>query len=625
MLMSATAFVGAPGSAVAAAGSGDFLKIVSQPGDYVGKGATYSYTQNDSVFRQFFGDSSLVFINNGEDWILDFSAPFGGRLKAGTTYTGAGPFFDTAAPYLVITGNGAGCNMTSGSFKVLAVTYASTGMLLSLHITFQQTCVGATAGLSGELFFVAPPVVIPGQNVTYAGGSRSFDLGAFADPNFAAAAPWAVNVSWGDGSSSSFSTSSAGDLGTRSHKYPSGTAATFRPTVRVTNAAGTTSYATFNVRISASTTTPPGSFMYDSQPGESIVHGGTATYTTSNSKFYVTGDTTQWAVTLYPSSGTYPWTIDIFAPAGSTLVPGDYFWASREPIPTTLPGLDVFGDPGCNQLGGAFRVLQATYDSNGSPIRLDATFVQHCEGEVPALTGEIHYSRPATTAPKVKAASNQALPIIAGSAKVSLGSFSDAAGSVDGPWRVSVAWNDGLTDGFIATTTGSLGKLAHTYSKVGVYRPVVTVTNVANLSAQGTDTLAIYDPARSLTGNGSIASGPNSCKLSSTCAVAGTGSFSVSSSYPKGATVPSVAFTYTAPAFSMTASKSGWWLVAIAGSQATLQGAAAVNGASGYTYRLAAADGSPDKLRLQVWNSSRALIYDNGSSEVLSKGSLAVH
>jgi hypothetical protein len=225
MLMSATAFVGAPGSAVAAAGSGDFLKIVSQPGDYVGKGATYSYTQNDSVFRQYFAAASLVFVDNGENWMLDFAAPFGGQLKAGTAYTGAGAYFNTAAPYLVITGVGSGCNETSGSFTVLAVTYDSTGMLLSLHVTFQQTCVGATAGLSGELFFFAPPVVIPGQNVIYAGGSRSFDLGAFADPSFAVAAPWAVNVTWGDGSSSSFSTSTAGDLGTRSHTYPSGTAA----------------------------------------------------------------------------------------------------------------------------------------------------------------------------------------------------------------------------------------------------------------------------------------------------------------------------------------------------------------------------------------------------------------
>jgi hypothetical protein len=49
-----------------------------------------------------------------------------------------------------------------------------------------------------------------------------------------------------------------------------------------------------------------------------------------------------------------------------------------------------------------------------------------------------------------------------------------------------------------------------------------------------------------------------------------------------------------------------------------------VNGTSGFTYSLAVTDGSTDLLRFQVWNSVHTLVYDSGSSEALSTGSLSV-
>ncbi len=56
------------------------------------------------------------------------------------------------------------------------------------------------------------------------------------------------------------------------------------------------------------------------------------------------------------------------------------------------PGLDVWGDGrGCNTLSGSFNVLTATYGPNNSIVQFDATFEQHCDGAIPALTGEIRY------------------------------------------------------------------------------------------------------------------------------------------------------------------------------------------------------------------------------------------
>jgi hypothetical protein len=109
-------------------------------------------------------------------------------------------------------------------------------------------------------------------------------------------------------------------------------------------------------------------------------------------------------------------------------------------------------------------------------------------------------------------------------------------------------------------STGSLGSLSHTFA-VGVWQPVVSVENNANLTGSATDLVAVYDPARSLTGSGTIASIAGACTLSSACSVAGTGTFSMSSKYPSGATKPAVSFSFSAPSFSFAASNPGWWLV----------------------------------------------------------------
>jgi hypothetical protein len=176
-VLAAGALISVPATAAAASGPGDFLTIISQPGDFVGQGQSYSYVQSTTTFRQAWGVGTDIAVDT---WTVQLGAPKGGRVQVGT-YTGATSSLVGNNPYISITGTGHGCNTSTGSFTVLAVTYDQSGFLLSLHATFQQACLGATAGLSGEVFFFAPPVVIPGQNVAYAGGSRSFDLGAFAD------------------------------------------------------------------------------------------------------------------------------------------------------------------------------------------------------------------------------------------------------------------------------------------------------------------------------------------------------------------------------------------------------------------------------------------------------------
>lgn len=70
-----------------------------------------------------------------------------------------------------------------------------------------------------------------------------------------------------------------------------------------------------------------------------------------------------------------------------------YLDAVRCPPPTgddTIPSMAVFHDGrGCNSLTGHFNVGTMLYDYYGWPIRFSATFEQHCEGDPPALYGDV--------------------------------------------------------------------------------------------------------------------------------------------------------------------------------------------------------------------------------------------
>jgi hypothetical protein len=63
--------------------------------------------------------------------------------------------------------------------------------------------------------------------------------------------------------------------------------------------------------------------------------------------------------------------------------------------------LSVYGDGrGCNTLTGSFRVKQAVFSAvDNSLENFDGTFIQHCEGATPALTGEVKYDAEPVTAP----------------------------------------------------------------------------------------------------------------------------------------------------------------------------------------------------------------------------------
>ncbi len=81
-------------------------------------------------------------------------------------------------------------------------------------------------------------------------GSTAFNLGSFSDPGLMDS-PWTVDVDWGDGSSDTFNTATAGALGTRSHTYTA--VGPFTVTVKVTDKDGDWNSATFKVSVKYAT------------------------------------------------------------------------------------------------------------------------------------------------------------------------------------------------------------------------------------------------------------------------------------------------------------------------------------------------------------------------------------
>src|SRR5437868_6581223 len=94
---------------------------------------------------------------------------------------------------------------------------------------------------------VAPVVAGQFDQSSDEGQNKSFDLGSFTDKGVNDG-PWPVDVNWGDGSSdTTFSSTSQGALGTKSHTYADN--GSYTVTVSVTDKDGGTGTAQFTVTV----------------------------------------------------------------------------------------------------------------------------------------------------------------------------------------------------------------------------------------------------------------------------------------------------------------------------------------------------------------------------------------
>jgi biotin carboxyl carrier protein len=140
--------------------TGTVVYLESNPGDYIGQGQTYLYTQADSVLIVTgSGNRVDLSINGDEEWQGAFKGPDGPTtVQTGFWNGGRYPFF---SPGLSFSGEGRGCNQLIGQFVVDEVTY-DTGMIVSLTLRFEQRCENTGPPLHGFIRYdfsdpTAPP------------------------------------------------------------------------------------------------------------------------------------------------------------------------------------------------------------------------------------------------------------------------------------------------------------------------------------------------------------------------------------------------------------------------------------------------------------------------------------
>ena len=187
--------------------------------------------------------------------------------------------------------------------------------------------------------------------------------------------------------------------------------------------------------------------------------------------------------------------------------------------------------------------------------------------------------------------------ITAGTPVTFIGTFTDP-GTLD---TQTATWSFGAT-GFSAT---------HTFTAAGFPTVALTVTDKDGGVGIASIGLIVVNPSAGfVTGGGWIA------------LPTGKANFGFNARY-SGAT-PTGETEFQAP--SVNFHSTSYRFLVVAGSSIELEGKGTLNGAAGYSFRLSAVEGSPDKLRMHIWQTLHASIgYDTGLLRALGGGQIKIH
>lgn len=133
--------------------SGNYVYLDSQPGDFIGFGNSYLYTDNDTFIKATFRDVELILeVEGQESWDGNFEGMnFLDRLEPG--FYGnlqRHPFHNPVKGGLSWSGEARGCNTLSGWFMVDSVTYTG-DELDSIELRFEQHCGRSSGLLNGKI------------------------------------------------------------------------------------------------------------------------------------------------------------------------------------------------------------------------------------------------------------------------------------------------------------------------------------------------------------------------------------------------------------------------------------------------------------------------------------------
>lgn len=371
------------------------MKYISTAGDYIGQGLEQKF-EPPSASITALGSANQVEINVTDAnnwWTLDFAAPADSALTPGT-YPDATryPFNSPTSPGMSMYGDGRGCNTLTGWFKVREYELDGSGNVSKLAIDFIQHCEGNGAPLYGsvrvnsDLALQVPDLVVSaGADFSVISGERAKldGSGSATRKTRKLTYQWtqldgpAVALSNPASATPRFVAPDVGPEGARLHFQ-----------LQVTDGAGKSGKDNVVVIVSSPTSRRT-EVSFRGDAGDYITGGRHWNYNPNNSSIDFSRNY-DGGVSVSISGDTW-WYVDTAPRYGTHFGPGKYLKAQRYPFQDQdAPGLSLDGDGrGCNTLTGKFIVYEARFDDVGNPLKIDMSFVQHCEGGEPAAHGEI--------------------------------------------------------------------------------------------------------------------------------------------------------------------------------------------------------------------------------------------
>jgi hypothetical protein len=157
---------GQTGSVTLTVETPNLITLISDAGDYIGGGATHSYTNTNAIIGAAASTTTIqVGITGIQNWTATFQAPSGAQLTPGTYANAAKWPFQGNNPGLSWDGEGRSCNTFTGSFTVDSLSWSAGpgSSLVALDMHFEQHCDGVIAALRGTIHWrsddpAAPPV-----------------------------------------------------------------------------------------------------------------------------------------------------------------------------------------------------------------------------------------------------------------------------------------------------------------------------------------------------------------------------------------------------------------------------------------------------------------------------------
>jgi PKD repeat protein len=185
----------------------------------------------------------------------------------------------------------------------------------------------------------------------------------------------------------------------------------------------------------------------------------------------------------------------------------------------------------------------------------------------------------------------------------------------------TIDWGDSSTSAGTVTETLGAGTVSgsHVYSSAGTYTLSITINDddLGSVVATSLAYIVVYDPSGGFVTGGTHFDSPSGAYTPDNPSdpdLEGRADVAFVAKYLPGDTVPSgnTEFQFKTADLNFKATGFSWLVVDSTGTKAYFRGSGQVNGVDGYDFLVSVIDGTPDMLRIKVWDdTTSAVLYDN--------------